>query len=253
MKITFLGTGTSQGVPVINCNCPVCSSLDFRDNRLRTSVHIEIEDKSIIIDTGPDFRQQVLRENIHNLDAILFTHQHKDHVAGLDDVRGFNFSLKKSIPIFARKQVLDQLEKEFPYIFNPGSYKGAPRIIVNEIKNELFSFSDINIIPIEVMHATLPTFGFRINDFVYITDAKTISDEELEKTKNAEILVVNGLQYEEHISHFTIDEALEFIEKANPKKAYITHISHRLGMHNIIDNKMPENVSLAYDGLTLSI
>ncbi|MCG8477106.1 MAG: MBL fold metallo-hydrolase [Cytophagales bacterium] len=253
MKITFLGTGTSQGVPVINCGCEVCTSLDFRDDRLRTSVHVEAEGKSIIVDSGPDFRQQVLRAGIKELDAILYTHQHKDHVAGLDDVRGFNFSLRKDIPIFAKADVIAQLENEFPYIFNPNGYGGAPRIVVNELKNQPFSLGQLNIQPIEVIHGSLPIFGFRIKDFVYITDAKTIAAEEREKCRNAKVLVVNGLQFQEHVSHFTVQEALDFIADVKPEQAYLTHISHRLGRHAPVDRKLPQGVNLAFDGLVVEV
>ena len=253
MEITFLGTGTSQGVPTINCKCEVCTSMDFRDKRLRSSIHVLIQGKSFIIDTGPDFRQQVLTAQIHDLDAILFTHEHKDHVAGLDDVRGYNFSLKKDIPVYARKPVVERLKAEYPYIFIKSDYKGAPRIEVNEIENKAFTVGSLEIIPVEVMHHKMPVLGFRFGNFAYITDAKTIAEEELEKLKGLDTLVINGLQKEEHISHLTLDEAIQLIRLLNPRQAFITHISHRLGLHHVIQEELPENINLAYDGLKITI
>lgn len=253
MIVTFLGTGTSQGVPVIACTCEVCQSIDFRDNRTRTSVHIEAEDLSLVIDTGPDFRHQVLRERINKLDAVLFTHQHKDHTAGLDEVRSYNFAQKIDMPIYGSKDVISQLKRDYEYIFSETSYPGVPRVSPIEIDVNPFSIKNQEIIPIDLLHYKLPVFGYRINDFTYITDANFISEKELEKIKGSDILVINALQKEKHVSHFTLEEALEIIEKVGPRKAYLTHISHRLGLHSEVDIELPKNVSLAYDGLKINL
>jgi phosphoribosyl 1,2-cyclic phosphate phosphodiesterase len=251
LKVTFLGTGTSQGVPVIACNCAVCSSLDFKDKRLRTSILIEYQSKSIVIDTGPDFRQQMLRERVSQLDAVLFTHEHKDHTAGLDDIRAFNFKQNKDMPVYASESVLNQLKTEYHYIFAAHKYPGIPRIQIKEIKNEAFDVEQIPIIPIEVMHYKLPVFGFRIADFTYITDANFIAEEEKEKIKGSRVLVLNALQKEPHISHFTLHEALKLIEELAPEQTYLTHISHKLGTHTTVSKELPANVALAYDGLQI--
>jgi phosphoribosyl 1,2-cyclic phosphate phosphodiesterase len=253
VTVTFLGTGTSQGVPVIGCPCKVCHSLDFRDKRLRTSIHLAVNNMSLVIDTGPDFRQQMLREQIHTLDAILYTHEHKDHTAGLDDIRPFNFRQKRDMPIFGRQQVIEQIKTEFAYAFSEKRYPGVPQITTHTITNQPFKINDLTIEPIEVLHYKLPVFGFRVGNFTYITDASYISPGEKEKIKNSEVLVLNALQKEDHISHFTLDEAIEVINELKPKKAYLTHISHRLGLHNEIMKELPENVELAYDGLKLTL
>ncbi|MCA6073715.1 MBL fold metallo-hydrolase [Fulvivirga sedimenti] len=253
MRITFLGTGTSQGVPVIACNCEVCASLDFRDKRLRTSIHIETGNKSIVIDTGPDFRQQMLRARIDHLDAVVFTHEHKDHTAGLDDVRAFNFRQGGDMPIYGTDRVIQQLKKEFGYAFAEKKYPGVPRIKTIEIRNEAFSVEGVNFLPVEVLHYKLPVFGFRVGDFTYITDANAIPAEEFEKIRNTRVLVLNALQKESHISHFTLEEALEIAREVNAEKTYFTHISHRLGTHHEISADLPANVELAYDGLTIEI
>jgi phosphoribosyl 1,2-cyclic phosphate phosphodiesterase len=251
LKITFLGTGTSQGVPMIGCQCEVCTSLDFRDKRLRTSIHIAHKGKSFIIDSGPDFRQQVLRERINQLDALIFTHEHKDHTAGLDDVRGFNYLQKKNLPVYATQKVIYQLKQEFAYCFADTKYPGVPLIDLFEIFNQPFFIDDIAFQPIEVMHHKLPVFGYRIEDFTYITDANYISEAELEKIKGSKILVLNALQKTEHISHFTLSQALEIIDLVQPEKAYLTHISHRMGLHTEVSKELPQNVFLAYDGLKI--
>jgi len=253
LKITFLGTGTSQGVPVIGCQCEVCSSLDFHNNRLRSSVLIESHGVQIVIDTGPDFRQQMLRERVKRLDAVIFTHEHKDHTAGLDDIRSFNFLQKSDMPIYGRNNVLQQLKQEFAYIFQKKKYPGVPRVTLNEISNKPFEIKGIKIIPIEVMHYKLPVFGFRIDDFTYITDANYISQKEKEKINGSKVLVLNALQKQEHISHFTLDEAVQLMEELKPEKGYFTHISHKLGLHAEVSKELPDFVELAWDGLKLEI
>lgn len=253
MRVTFLGTGTSQGVPVIACACDVCSSLSFQDKRLRTSIHIEVDGKSLVVDTGPDFRQQILRERINQLDAVLFTHEHKDHTAGLDDVRAFNFLQKKDMPIYAEPRVLDQLKREFAYIFAEKKYPGVPRLEVHEIGEDPFSIEGITIEPIRALHYKLPVLGFRIKDFVYLTDANAIDEVNKSKMKGAKVVVLNALQKEEHISHFTLSQALELLGEIKPDQAYLTHLSHRMGKHSDISDELPEGVALAYDGLSLEL
>ncbi len=253
MKVTFLGTGTSQGVPVIGSDDPVCLSLDFRDKRLRTSVMIEDQGQVFVIDTGPDFRQQMLREKVKRLDAVIFTHQHKDHTAGLDDIRSFYFRQKKDIPVYAKKDVIEQLKMEFAYMFVADKYPGVASLDIHPITNEPFSVGKTTFTPIEVLHYKLPVFGFRIKDFTYITDAKYIEDKELEKIKGSEVLVLNALQKSKHISHLTLSEALEIVEKVQPKKTYFTHISYKLGFHAEVEKELPPNVFLAYDWLKLNI
>lgn len=251
MKITFLGTGTSQGVPVIGCHCEVCSSLDFRDKRLRVSIQIEVAGNSFVIDSGPDFRQQILRERIQKMDALIFTHQHKDHTAGMDDIRSFNFKQNMDMPVFATKSVFEQLKREFFYIFEEVKYPGVPKVQVNVIDNNPFEINGIKITPIEVMHYKLPVFGYRIGDFTYITDANYISEAEKQKIKGSKILVLNALQHDNHISHFNLQEALDLVEELEPEKAYFTHISHKLGLHKGVI--LPKNVALAYDSLKISL
>jgi len=251
LKITFLGTGTSQGVPVITCGCDICQSVDYRDKRLRTSVYIETEGLSAVIDTGPDFRQQMLTNRIRQLDAVLFTHAHKDHTAGLDDIRSFNFKQKADMPVYGQKEVLAQLKTEFPYIFSKTKYPGVPSINLNAIENKPFPIGSQQILPIEVMHHKLPVFGYRLDGFAYITDAKTIADKEKKKLQNLDILVLNALQAEPHISHLTLDEAVGLAAELKAKKTYLTHISHKLGLHTEVAENLPENVFLAYDGLVL--
>ena len=253
MKIRFLGTGTSQGVPVIGCKCDVCMSLDFRNQRLRTSVHLDINGLSIIIDTGPDFRAQMLRSGIFNLDAILFTHEHKDHTAGLDDIRPFNFLQQKDIPIFGKAQVLEQIQQEFAYIFSGNKYPGIPMVEKIEITDSPFRFGGIQITPIPVLHYKLPVLGFRIGDFTYITDANFIPEESIELIRDSKILVLNALQREPHISHFTLDEAISVATRIGAKQTYFTHISHKLGLHAEVEQELPEGISLAYDGLEVTL
>lgn len=253
MKITFLGTGTSQGVPAIGCQCEVCTSLDFRDKRLRTSAHIVVDELSFIVDSGPDFRQQVIKNRINKLDALLFTHQHKDHVAGMDDVRSFNYLQNRPVPVYASLEVIEQLKREFAYVFAKEKYPGVPRIEVYPIGNEPFLVEGIKVMPIEVMHYKLPVFGYRIGALTYITDANYISEQEKEKIKGSKVLVINALQQQEHISHFALDEALEIIEEIKPEKAYLTHLGHKMGLHRQVSELLPSNVELAYDGLSVEV
>lgn len=253
MTVTFLGTGTSQGIPVIACECPVCQSLDFHDKRLRTSIHIFIDGKSFVIDTGPDFRQQMLREKIDHLDAVIFTHEHKDHTAGMDDIRSFNFKQRKDMPIYARKQVLNQLKQEFAYIFSENKYPGVPQVALNEITNQTFEIEGIQITPIDTLHYKLPVFGFRIKNFVYVTDSNFINEKEETKMLNAEVLVINALHQSPHISHYNLQEALEVIKRVKPKQAYLVHMSHQMGLHQEVQTSLPDNVSLAHDGLKVNL
>lgn len=251
MKVTFLGTGTSQGIPVIACDCPVCKSIDFRDQRLRTSVMIETEDITIVIDTGPDFRQQMLNSRVEKVNAIIYTHEHKDHTAGMDDVRSFNFAMDKDMPLYAEERVIAQLKREFAYAFAEHKYPGVPQVVTHVIDEKPFEIEHIEIIPIRGMHFKLPVLGFRIKDFTYLTDFNSISDQEKEKIKGSKALVVNALQKEPHISHFTIDEAVELAQELACPNTYFTHMSHKLGKH--ADTVLPENIELAYDGLILSL
>lgn len=253
MKITFLGTGTSQGMPIIGCTCALCHSKNPKDKRLRSSIHIELNGKSIIIDTGPDFRYQVLRANISQLDAIFYTHEHKDHVAGLDDIRPFNY-LKNNIPdIFCSEAVEKALRRDYYYAFEEPKYPGVPEFTLHRIENKAFHYANESIIPIEVMHYKMPVLGFRIKNFAYITDANYISEEEQEKLKDLDVLVLNALRRSNHISHFNLQEAIELIQKINPKKAYLTHISHQLDFHEILIKELPINIEPAYDGLILDL
>lgn len=254
MKVVFLGTGTSQGIPVIGSNHPVCLSKDERDKRLRTSVYIEVDGQNLVIDTGPDFRQQMLAANVQHVDAILYTHEHSDHVAGFDDIRPLNFRQKTDMPVYADQRVCAALKRSFPYAFvTENKYPGAPGAILNEIKNKSFKIQELEVTPIEVLHMKMPVFGYRIHDFTYITDASYISDQELEKIKGSKVLVLNALRNEKHYSHFNLEEALEIVEKIQPKKAYFVHISHHLGFHAEVSKSLPANVELAYDGLEIKI
>ena len=250
MKLTFLGTGTSQGIPVIACDCIVCSSANPKDDRLRSSVMITIDKQNYIVDTGPDFRQQMLREKVQDVRAILFTHEHKDHVAGMDDIRAFNFKFQKDIDVYCDLNVQKALLREYPYVFADLKYPGVPEVIVHQIcKEEVFTINGNLFNPIEVMHYKLSVLGFRVEDLTYITDAKTISEEEIEKIKGSKVLVVNALRRTEHISHFNLEQALELIARINPERAYLTHLSHLMGLHDEVSLELPDNVFIAYDGL----
>lgn len=253
MKVTLLGTGTSQGVPVIGCQCAVCTSADSRDNRLRCSVLIEYNSRSVVIDTGPDFRQQMLRYGVKALDAVLYTHEHRDHTAGLDDIRAFNYIQRKPIELYLSEHVEQALRNSFSYIFAEDKYPGIPEVQLNRISNIPFELFGEMIRPVEVFHYRLPVLGYRISDFCYVTDAKTITPGEKEKLRGAEVIVLNALRKEKHISHLTLDEALELIEDLKPGKAYLTHISHQMGRHADIAAQLPSNVELAYDGLSLEL
>jgi phosphoribosyl 1,2-cyclic phosphate phosphodiesterase len=253
LKLTFLGTGTSQGVPVIACDCRICRSLDFRDKRLRSSVHIQHNDLSIVVDTGPDFRQQMLRENIQHLDAVLFTHEHKDHTAGMDDIRSYNFKQNMDMPIYAREKVINQLRQEFSYVFQKSPYPGIPQVEVHEIVNEPFEVKGLHVMPIEVMHMKLPVFGFRFGDITYITDAKTISEPERKKIRGSKVLVLNALHQKNHYSHLNLKEAIELAEDLDVGQTYFTHISHWMGLHGEVQKELPDNMFLAYDGLQVEV
>jgi phosphoribosyl 1,2-cyclic phosphate phosphodiesterase len=255
MQIYFLGTGTSQGIPVIGSTHPVCQSSDFKDKRLRVSVWVTWENHSIVIDCGPDFRQQMLNSNCQKLDALLFTHEHADHTAGLDDIRPFFFKQKKAIPVYAHIRVLNNLKNRFDYIFTTkNKYPGAPSVETFEIKNnESFLIGQTNIIPIHVDHGNLPIFGYRIQDFVYLTDVKRIEAVEMTKLRGVKVLVVNALREEPHHSHFSLQDAIDFIHLVQPERAYLTHVSHLLGFHEEVQNRLPANIFLAYDNLKISI
>ncbi|WKV11026.1 MBL fold metallo-hydrolase [Marivirga harenae] len=253
MKVTFLGTGTSQGVPVIACDCEVCQSLDYRDKRLRTSIHIEIENKSFVFDTGPDFRTQMLRERINHLDAVVYTHEHKDHTAGLDDVRSYNFKQKMDMPVYGRKQVLEQIQREFSYIFAKNKYPGIPKVQLCEIENKPFQIEGIDIVPINVMHHQLPVFGYRIKDFTYITDVNHIPDEEKHKIKGSKVVVLSALQKKTHLSHFNLEQAVAMVEELEIPQAYFIHMGHRIGLHKNVEEELPEGMKLAYDGLQIEL
>ena len=253
MKVTFLGTGTSQGVPIITCTCVVCSSTDPRDNRLRTSVLIETEHTNIVLDTGPDFRQQMLRENVQKVDAIVFTHGHKDHTAGFDDIRGFNWKTKEAMEVYANEEVEIVLKRDFHYAFAEHKYPGVPNLNLNVVQNKNFMIRDVTITPIEVLHYKLLVFGYRIGDFSYITDANFISDSEKEKLKGSKVLVLNALRKSEHISHFTLDQAVAIAQEIGAEQTYLIHMSHQMGLHSDIDQELPEGINLAYDGLAVNL
>lgn len=253
MKITFLGTGTSQGIPIIGSKHPVCLSEDSKDKRLRVSVLVEWDSYTYVVDCGPDFRQQMLRAGCEKIDGIIFTHEHSDHVLGFDDIRPFYFR-QGDIPIYAHKRVLKALKKRFDYVFKTkNKYPGAPTVITNRIKNKPFNLRTLTVVPIKGKHHELQVFGFKFGDFAYLTDMKTVKDKEIDKIKNVKILVVNALRIEPHQSHFNLEEALNFIKKVNPETAYLTHISHLLGFHKEVEKSLPKNVFLAYDGLQINI
>ncbi|MCB0516568.1 MAG: MBL fold metallo-hydrolase [Chitinophagales bacterium] len=251
MKITFLGTGTSLGVPMVACNCAVCRSIDPRDKRLRSAVLVETKGRNIIIDIGPDFRQQMLRAEVQDIDDVLITHEHRDHINGIDEVRAFNFICEKNIPLYATARVHAAIREGFSYIFD-NTYPGLPQITQHTIAAyQNFNLGDVCIQVFEVMHYQLPVLGFRINDFSYITDANFMDDRALEIIAGSKILVLNALRKEPHISHFTLREAIEMAQKINAEQTYFTHISHQLGKHAEVSSILPPNIHLAYDGLSL--
>lgn len=252
MKVTFLGTGTSQGIPIIGCQCSVCTSTNKKDNRLRTSVWIQTPETSIVIDSGPDFRYQMLRAKVHKLDAIIYTHSHKDHIAGLDDIRAYNFIHNKPVDIYATEETQQTIRREFSYIFENPNYPGIPQIIVNTIDAWTpFWINGLKITPIRLLHYKMEVLGFRIGDFTYITDANFIEPDELAKANGSKALVLNALRHEPHISHFTLAQAMEVSKSVQTEETYFTHISHQLGLHDDIDAGLPAGMHLAYDGLEL--
>lgn len=253
MKFTFLGTGTSQGVPVIACPCKVCQSTDSRDKRLRTSALIEHEGIVIAIDAGPDFRQQMLAANVKKLDAILLTHEHRDHIAGLDDVRAFNWVQQKPMDIWAEQRVQESLKKEFAYVFADSKYPGVPEVLMNTVDGHPFEINGLKVIPIRCYHHKLPVYGFRIGDLTYITDANFIPEEEKEKIIGSKYLIINALRHQKHLSHFNLPEALKIIADFSPRKGYLTHISHQMGLCADLAKELPDNICIAYDGLTIEM
>jgi phosphoribosyl 1,2-cyclic phosphate phosphodiesterase len=253
LKITFLGTGTSGGVPMIGCSCYVCTSLNEKDKRFRSSILVQSARTSLVVDTTPDFRSQMLRENVKKLDAILFTHPHKDHIAGLDDIKAYNFFQQKPMDVFANSLTQNELRREFPYIFAAEKYPGIPSVNLHEITDQPFIVGDIPVIPILVYHLKMPVLAFRFGNFTYITDANRIDDAEKEKIKGSEVIVINALRKKEHISHFNLSEAVNLVEELQIPKAYFTHISHQLGLHDEINAELPNNMKLAWDGLTINL
>ena len=238
---------------MIACDCPVCTSPDKKDNRLRASIMVQSQTTTLVIDSGPDFRYQMLRARVKHLDAIIFTHSHKDHIAGMDDIRAFNYVLKRKVDIYAMDRVQKAIEREFPYIFEEIKYPGVPEITIHTISNDPFEIDGVKIIPIEVMHYRLPVFGYRFGHFTYITDANFISPKEKEKIRGSKIIVINALRREPHISHFTMEEAVKMLEELAPEQGYLTHISHQLGRNENVNAELPSFIRCAYDGLVLEI
>jgi phosphoribosyl 1,2-cyclic phosphate phosphodiesterase len=252
LKVTFLGTGTSGGVPMIACSCDVCYSVDSKDKRLRSSILVESDTTTLVIDTTPDFRTQMLNASVKKLDAVIYTHPHKDHVAGLDDVKAFNYFHQQPMHVYANRLTQNALKKEFGYIFEDFKYPGVPDVNLHDIPEELFFIGDIPVLPIKVWHLKMPVLGFRFGDFTYITDANLIEDTELEKIKHSKILVLNALRKEKHLSHFTLEEAVAVSQSLKIPQTYFTHISHQLGFHQNINNELPEHIELAYDGMVIN-
>ena len=254
MKVTFLGTGTSQGIPVIGCKCPVCKSANARDKRLRTSALVSVGDKNILIDIGPDFREQMLRNDVSHLDAILVTHAHRDHVAGIDDIRPYNYYQQSAIDIYARSNAIEAIRRDYAYIFAQHIYPGLPEANLIEVSgSSVVRIGNTEVVPIEAMHKDMPILGYKMERFAYVTDANYIAPTELDKIKDMDVLVINALRQEKHFSHFSLAEALEVIDFLKPRKAYLTHMSHEMGFYDEVSRNLPENVFLAYDGLTIEI
>ena len=251
IRITFLGTGTSTGVPMIGCDCEVCRSSDQRDKRFRSSILVESSRTRLVIDTTPDFRCQMLRNKVKNLDAVVFTHPHKDHIAGLDDIRAFNFFSGKPMPVYANEMTQEVIIREFAYAFADTKYPGLPEITLRTISTDPFTIGDIPIIPILVWHLKMPVFGYRFGPFTYITDANRIDGPEKEKIRGSQAIVVNALRNEKHVSHFNLNEASELARELKIPQAYFTHISHQLGKHELVNSKLPPGMQLAYDQLVL--
>ncbi|MEX0987871.1 MAG: MBL fold metallo-hydrolase [Bacteroidales bacterium] len=253
MKITFLGTGTSQGVPVIGCQCVTCQSEDGHDKRLRSSILIQDSKSTIVVDTGPDFRQQMLREHVMQLDAVIYTHEHRDHIAGLDDIRPYNYLQKKSMDLYGEKRVLQSIKTSFPYVFDDNNYPGIPKVSLHEIENNPFVINDITFEPIRLFHAGMPVFGFRIKDFAYLVDANFISTGEMKKLRGIKQVVIGALRKEKHHSHFNLEEAIDLFRKLGAEEAYISHISHQMGIEKEFKRLLPVGITPAYDGLFLEI
>jgi len=252
LKITFLGTGTSSGVPLIGCDCAVCTSADPKDNRLRSSILVQSATTTLVVDTGPDFRYQMLREKVKKLDAVVFTHPHRDHMAGLDDVRTYNFFQKKHIDIYADSLMESAIRRDFYYAFADTRYPGIPELNLISISDEPFIVGDIPVTPVKVWHMKMPVLGFRFGSFTYITDANRIEEQEKDKIRGAEVLVLNALRKQQHISHFTLGEAVELAQELRVPQAYFTHMSHQVGLHADIEAELPDNIHLAWDGLVLN-
>lgn len=253
LKITFLGTGTSSGVPMIACNCEVCQSTDKKDTRLRSSIMVESETTRIIVDTGPDFRYQMLREKVREIDAVIFTHPHRDHIAGLDDIRAFNFFQKKTIPVYANQMTEDAIRRDFYYAFDHRNIPGLPQMNIVPITDDDFIIGDIKVTPIWVMHMNMPVLGFRFGNYTYITDANFINADSMAKIKGSSAITLNALRHEKHISHFTLSEAMDIVHNLAIPQAYFTHISHQLGLHQQVSAQLPEGIHLAYDGLSITV
>lgn len=253
LKITFLGTGTSQGVPVIGCTCRGCLSDDEHDKRLRSSILIESGDQVVVIDTGPDFRQQMISAGVNRLDAVIYTHEHRDHIAGLDDIRAFNFKQKSPMDLYGEDRVLRALRSGFPYIFAEKKYPGVPQVITHAITADQFTLGHLEIIPIRMLHYRMPVLGYRIGDFAYLTDGNLIPEKEKEKLRGVDMMVINALRREPHISHFTLDQAIGIIREVGPGTGYLTHLSHQMGPAKDLEKELPEGVKIAYDGLALEL